>query len=113
MREVPSESWKNTKALMRLNLSGNPIKLIRSGAFQRLQFVTNLALSHCDIETIEKGYISKSCVAKINDLGEANMKNEWFGIDSNFINICQLHNNYDSAFKFLQKIFYLLIPDCI
>ena len=29
MREVPSEAWKNAKALMRLNLSGNPIKLIR------------------------------------------------------------------------------------
>ena len=29
MREVPSEAWKHTKALMRLNLSGNPIKLIR------------------------------------------------------------------------------------
>ena len=29
MREVPSEAWKYTKALMRLNLSGNPIKLIR------------------------------------------------------------------------------------
>ena len=37
MREVPTEAWKNTKALMRLNLSGNPIKLIRSGAFQKLQ----------------------------------------------------------------------------
>jgi hypothetical protein len=55
MREIPSESWKHTKALMRLNLSGNPIKLIRSGAFQRLKFVTNIALSHCDIETVEKG----------------------------------------------------------
>ena len=55
MREVPSEAWKHAKALMRLNLSGNPIKLIRSGAFQRLKFVTNIALSHCDIETIEKG----------------------------------------------------------
>ena len=59
MREIPSESWKHTKALMRLNLSGNPIKLIRSGAFQRLKFVTNIALSHCDIETVEKG-ISKN-----------------------------------------------------
>ena len=29
MREVPTEAWKHTKALMRLNLSGNPIKLIR------------------------------------------------------------------------------------
>jgi hypothetical protein len=37
MREVPTEAWKNSKALMRLNLSGNPIKLIRSGAFQKLQ----------------------------------------------------------------------------
>ena len=37
MREVPSEAWKNSKALMRLNLSGNPIKLIRSGAFEKLQ----------------------------------------------------------------------------
>jgi hypothetical protein len=37
MREVPTEAWKNAKALMRLNLSGNPIKLIRSGAFQKLQ----------------------------------------------------------------------------
>ena len=55
MREIPSESWKHAKALMRLNLSGNPIKLIRSGAFQRLKFVTNIALSHCDIETVEKG----------------------------------------------------------
>ena len=55
MREVPSESWKHTKALMKLDLSGNPIKLIRSGAFGSLKFVTNLALSHCDIETVEKG----------------------------------------------------------
>jgi len=61
MREIPSESWKHTKALMRLNLSGNPIKLIRSGAFQRLKFVTNIALSHCDIETVEKGGIQKLC----------------------------------------------------
>ena len=62
MREIPSESWKHTKALMRLNLSGNPIKLIRSGAFQRLKFVTNIALSHCDIETVEKGEIQKLCL---------------------------------------------------
>ena len=61
MREVPSEAWKHAKALMRLNLSGNPIKLIRSGAFQRLKFVTNIALSHCDIETIEKGFIQILC----------------------------------------------------
>jgi hypothetical protein len=48
MREVPTEAWKNSKALMRLNLSGNPIKLIRSGAFQKLQvpsaFYKNLKL---------------------------------------------------------------------
>ena len=64
MREIPSESWKHTKALMRLNLSGNPIKLLRSGAFQRLKFVTNIALSHCDIETVEKGKIQKLCHLK-------------------------------------------------
>ncbi len=27
----------------------------RSGAFKRLEFVTTLALSHCDIETLEDG----------------------------------------------------------
>ena len=40
---------------MKLDMSGNPIKLIRSGAFGHLKFVTNLGLSHCDIETVEKG----------------------------------------------------------
>lgn len=29
MREVPTEAWRHAKALMRLNLSGNPFKLIR------------------------------------------------------------------------------------
>jgi hypothetical protein len=29
--------------------------LSRSGAFSRLPFVTSLALSHCDIETLEDG----------------------------------------------------------
>ena len=66
MREIPSESWKHTKALMRLNLSGNPIKLIRSGAFQRLKFVTNIALSHCDIETVEKGAFKYSVTILIS-----------------------------------------------
>ena len=37
LREVPSEAWRHTGALMRLNLGANPIKLIRSGAFQQLK----------------------------------------------------------------------------
>ena len=37
LREVPSEAWRHTSALMRLNLGANPIKLIRSGAFQQLK----------------------------------------------------------------------------
>ena len=86
MREIPSESWKHTKALMRLNLSGNPIKLIRSGAFQRLKFVTNIALSHCDIETVEKG-ISKNTYLDLSVI----IAKTVFYIDINieiFINRC-------------------------
>ena len=37
LREVPSEAWRHTRALMRINLAANPIKLIRDGAFSQLQ----------------------------------------------------------------------------
>ena len=53
--QVPTEAWNNTQALMKLEMSGNPIKLIRRGAFGDLKFVTNLGLSHCAIETVETG----------------------------------------------------------
>jgi len=51
IQEVPSEALKQTKALMRLNLSGNPIKHIRSHSF-KLPFLLTLELSHCRIEII-------------------------------------------------------------
>ena len=47
MREVPTEAWKHTKALMRLNLSGNPIKLIRYVSYALKQNRLKSLLMHC------------------------------------------------------------------
>ena len=90
---------------MRLNLSGNPIKLIRSGAFQRLKFVTNIALSHCDIETVEKGKIEKLCLLQRSF---TNMYSSISMIYENWILFLIQFNNTHNSFSqsYLPSLFF-------
>ena len=40
---------------MVLSLSGNPLKVVKSGAFAKLTFLTRLDLSNCQLSTIQAG----------------------------------------------------------
>ena len=69
MREVPSETWRHAKALMRLNLSGNPIKLIRWVVFEHKNREIRNLLSH-------KDFVLKWGDAKISKFDEIRTKLE-------------------------------------
>ena len=54
------ENWREKSALKNSRKKNGLISvfffpLSRSGAFTDLEFVTSIALSHCDIETLEDG----------------------------------------------------------
>lgn len=71
---VPTATFVDYPSLMRLIVSGNPIRTLRAASFRPLSFLTSLELSNCQIETVEDGTF----------LGLDNL--EWLKLDGNRLN---------------------------